>query len=281
MKRLIMIGLAVLLLAGLALAGHATLIEPDRLVTRRLDLASPHWPAGRAPLRIVAISDLHAGAPHIDAGKIAEIVRRIGAEAPDVILLLGDYVIHGVIGGTFMAPETLAALLAPLRARHGVVAVLGNHDWWLDGVRVRAALEGQGITVLENAAVALGEGEERFHVAGLADDTTRTPNGRAALEEVPEEAPVIMAMHNPAAIEVVPRRVALSLAGHTHGGQIYLPWLFDPVVPGRAGPDLAHGLIRRDGKPIYVTGGIGTSILPVRLNMPPEITVLTLSHGLE
>ena len=104
MKRLIMIALAVLLLAGLALAGYATLIEPDRLVTRRLDLASPHWPAGRAPLRIVAISDLHAGAPHIDAGKIAEIVQRIGAEAPDLILLLGDFVIHGVIGGSFMAP---------------------------------------------------------------------------------------------------------------------------------------------------------------------------------
>ncbi len=279
MKRIIFSTLAVLVLAGLALATYATLVEPDRLVVRRLDFASPLWPAGRPPLRIVAIADIHAGAPHIDRGKLAEIARLANAEAPGLVLLLGDYVIHGVLGGTFMPPEEMAEALSALHARLGTVAVLGNHDWWLDGERVRRALEDQGITVLENRAVTLGDDGARFHLAGLADDTTRVPDGASALAGRAEEAPVIFAMHDPAAIDEVPERAVLSFAGHTHGGQIHLPWLFDPVVPGRAGPELAYGLLRHEGKAILVSGGIGTSIVPVRLAMPPEIVVLTLRHG--
>ncbi len=278
MKRALLVTFAALLLGGLVLACYTVFIEPDRLVVRHLSFASPRWPAERPPLKVVVLADIHAGAPHIDGAKLDEIVRRANAEAPDLTLLLGDYVIQGVLGGTFIAPEVVARHLAVLHARLGVVAVLGNHDWWLDGERVRQAFEAAGITVLENETIRLGEEAAPLQLAGLADDTTRTPDGKRTFAGVAADVPLLVAMHDPAALDQVGREALLSFAGHTHGGQIHLPWLFDPVTPGRAGPDLAYGLRRSNGKWILVSGGIGTSILPVRLNMPPEILVLTLAH---
>lgn len=267
----------VVLSGGLTLAIYGVLIEPDRLVVRDLALPSADWPADAPPLRLAVIADIHAGAPHIDEAKLAQIVAVTNAQRPDLVLLLGDYVVHGVAGGTFITPETTAGYLAGLRAPLGVYAVLGNHDWWLDGSRVRRALAAASITVLENDAARVADGRHDFWIAGLADDTTRVPDGAKALAPIPAGAPVVMIMHDPASIDQVPLGVPLALAGHTHGGQIYLPWLFPPVTPGRSGPDYAYGEITKDGKRLYVSGGIGTSIIPVRLNMPPEIVVISLS----
>ena len=272
-------GVLPILCAGLALAIYGVLIEPDRVVVRNLEMTSANWPQSAPPLRIAVISDIHAGAPHIDKTKLETIVRRINAEQPDIILLLGDYVIHGVLGGRFIEPETTASYLANLQAPLGTFAVFGNHDWWFGGERVQRALEDVGITVIENGALHLKHGPHDFWLAGLADDMSRRPDGNKALEHVPTNQPVVAFMHNPAAMDQVPVRAALSLAGHTHGGQIYLPWLFAPVTPGRAGPEYAYGEITIDDKLLYVTGGIGTSILPIRINMPPEIVIITLSSG--
>lgn len=271
--------LAVAMAAGLALAAYGVLIEPGRLVLRQVAMASPGWPAGAPPLTIAVLGDIHAGAPHIDEAKIEAIVRRTNAARPDLVLLLGDYVIHGVLGGRFIDPETTAGILAGLSAPLGTYAVLGNHDWHYDGRRVAKALQAAGIGVLEDEAARIARAGDAFWIAGLADDTKRRPDGVKALAAVPPGAPVVMLMHDPAAMDQVPQWAALSLAAHTHGGQVYLPWLFPPLTPGRAGPEYAYGRIAIDDKPLFVTGGIGTSILPIRINMPPEIVILTLSHG--
>ena len=251
MQRALLVTFAALLLGGLVLAGYTVFIEPDRLVVRHLYFASPHWPAEREPLKIVAIADIHAGAPHIDGANLDEIVRRANAEAPDLTLLLSDYVIQGV---------------------------LGNHDWWLDGHRVRQAFKAAGITVLENETIRLGDEAAPLQLAGLADDIARMPDGKRTFAMAEADIPLLVAMHDPAALDQVRPGPLLSFAGHTHGGQIHLPWLFDPVTPGRAGPNLAYGLRRSNGKWILVSGGIGISILPVRLNMPSEILVLSLRN---
>ena len=179
--------------------------------------------------------------------------------------------------GRFVPPETTAARLAGLHAPHGVVAVLGNHDWWLDGPRVRGDLERAGIRVLENEATPIDEGTRRFWVAGLADRWTRPVSIPRALARVPANEPVLLLTHNPDVFPDVPLRVALTLAGHTHGGQVALPIVGRPVVPSRYGQRYAYGLVVEGGRALFVSPGIGTSILPVRFRVPPEISVVTLS----
>ncbi len=276
--RRVKLGLAILVaLAVVPLWGVG--IEPGLLVVRHRTMASEKWPSGVPPLRIAFLSDLHVGAPHIDLARVDDIVARINAGNPDVILLLGDFVIHGVPLGEFVPPDAFAPLLAKLRAKHGVYAVLGNHDWWYNGGEIRRALEQAGIGVLENEAVAIERGGSRVWIAGIADDVTRVPDPVGTVAGIAVGDPVILAAHNPAVFLDTPGRVAITLAGHSHGGQIFVPWLGAIVTPGRAPRRYDYGHIREFGRDLMITSGIGTSILPVRLNMPPEIVFLTIGSA--
>ena len=139
-----------LLLAFLVALGlDAVCVEPARLVVREVRVRLPGWPTALEGLRVAVLSDLHAGAPHLGAHKRREIVARTNAAHPDLVVLLGDYVVGGEAGSRFVEPEVLARELGDLRAPLGVVAVLGNHDWWYDGPRVRRALEAAGLRVLD------------------------------------------------------------------------------------------------------------------------------------
>ena len=247
-------------------------VEPALLRETLLERRVGEWPAGQLPIRVAFLTDLHVGAPHMGLARLEAIVDRVTEARPDLVLLGGDYVVQGVVGGRFVPPEDIARVLGRLRAPLGVIAVLGNHDWWLDGQRVRRALQANGIRVLENEAVPAGP----LWVSGLADDTTRRPDAAAALAPVPHQAPVLMLMHDPANFFDMPRPVTLMLAGHTHGGQVRLPGLGALLVPGRAPRRHAYGLIEEWGQAMYVSAGLGTSILPVRFMAPPEIVLLTL-----
>lgn len=263
-------------LVTVCLGVWATVIEPDMLQVRHVDVASDTWPAAMPPLKIAVIADLHAGAPHIDVAKLDDVVAAANELRPDIVFLLGDYVIQGVLFGGFVSPEMVGQRLSRLRAKYGVYAVLGNHDWWLDGPRVTRALQSNGITVLENEAVPVAGPAGRIWVAGIADDTTRTPEVVRTTAPLPVGEPILLIAHDPAVFEDVTDRVALTLAGHTHGGQVYLPGIGALIVPGRAPRRHAYGLIREMGRTMFVTGGVGSSIIPVRFNMPPEIVSLTI-----
>jgi predicted MPP superfamily phosphohydrolase len=268
--------LGVTALVGLALLAWAVLVEPGRLVVRETRVASAAWPAGRPPLRIAALSDLHVGSLRNGLDRLDEIVSRTNAQRPDVIVLLGDFIHHGESKAPSVPPEAIAPRLGRLRARLGVVSVLGNHDWWLDGARVRAALEAAGIRVLDDEAVALGGAPDRIWIAGVGDLWTRRADVGAALAPVPAGEPVVLLTHNPDVFPRVPARVALTLAGHTHGGQVALPLIGRPIVPSRYGQRYACGLVVEDGRALYVSPGIGTSIIPVRFRVPPEISIVEL-----
>lgn len=252
--------------------------EPGhRLVEARAELTPRAWPQELDGLTIAAISDIHAGSPYIGRARIEDLVRRVNAAKPDAIVLLGDYVIQTVIGGRFMPPEDLGPLLKELKAPLGVYAVLGNHDWWLDGPRVRAALSANGVTVLENETVRLTRGKAAFRLLGLADHIERSPNpDPAAAAAAKAGEPLIALIHEPDYFPEMPERVALTLAGHTHGGQVRLPLIGSPVVPSRYGQRYARGLIVEGGKQLFVTTGVGTSIIPLRFGVPPEYALLTL-----
>ncbi|HZI18415.1 MAG TPA: metallophosphoesterase [Pyrinomonadaceae bacterium] len=279
-RRLPLKVLAAVLAAGAGLALWGFVFEPDRVTIRRAEVALPSGlPAALDGLRVALVADVHAGAPHVKEEKLARLVEAVNAERPDLILLLGDYVIQGVRGGKFMEPEQVAAGLRGLSAPLGVFAVLGNHDWWFDGVRVARALEGAGVRVLENEAARIEHGGAGLWLVGIADLWTRKPDLAAALSRVSDESPIILFTHNPDLFPQVPPRVALTVAGHTHGGQVNLPLVGRPVVPSKYGQRYADGHIVEGGRHLFVTSGVGTSIIPVRLRVPPEIAVLTLRVG--
>jgi uncharacterized protein len=278
-KRIGLIALGLLLFGGLALLLWAFVIEPGRVTVKETSIVIHGWPQAFNNSRIVLISDLHVGSPHIDLEKLREIVATINGQQPDLILIAGDFVIQDVLGGDFIEPESMAAELKNLKARHGVYAVLGNHDWWYDGERVMRALNDNGIKVLENDVAQIERDGQSIWIAGLADLWTGKQLVTMTLSKIPGPATVIALTHNPDLFPKLPADVALTLAGHTHGGQVSLPFFGRRVVPSEFGERYAVGHVQENGRHLFVTPGIGTSIIPVRFRVPPEISVLKISAG--
>jgi predicted MPP superfamily phosphohydrolase len=262
-----------LLVAPFLVALWAFGIEPGMLVVRRPRLELPGWPS---EMRIAVLSDLHIGSPHVGLDKLQRIVEKTNAENPALVVLLGDFVVGGPGGRhdtDFVEPEKIAEELKKLRAPLGVFAVLGNHDWWYDGERVGRALTSAGIPVLENRAVHVGP----IWLGGIADLWTREPDVAATLRQVTSDDPVVLITHNPDIFPDVPPRVSLTLAAHTHGGQVNLPVIGRVVTTSKLG--YVAGQYAERGRHLFVTTGIGTSIMPVRFGVPPEIVILTLSRS--
>jgi hypothetical protein len=265
------------LVASLLLGGRAFYFEPASLEVHHYGLDLPDWPASQDGLSIALLSDLHIGSPFYDLDKLRDVVERVHDEQPDVVLLAGDYVIDDVWGGTFTPPEAIATVLARLEAPLGVYAVLGNHDWWYDGARVRRAFESVGIAVLDNRSRRLERGRFSFRLLGLGDFWEDPPDTVALVSELPEDGlPLLAFTHNPDVFPQVPPAVSLTLAGHTHGGQARLPFFGRPIVPSRYGERYAAGHVVDNGRHLFVTTGLGTSLFAVRFRVPPEIAILRL-----
>jgi predicted MPP superfamily phosphohydrolase len=273
-KLSIALGLGALLIIAFGL--WAFWLEPASLSVHKVSFQVPRWHAEQRGLRIAVLTDLHVGAPHMKLDKLREVVERTNREQPDLVLMLGDMVIDNVVGGTFVEPELIAVEVGKLRPPLGTIAVLGNHDWWNDGERITRALRQAGLTVLENEVRRIEYGGKSFWVAGIADFWTRKPDIAGSIAQVNSDDPVILITHNPDIFPDVPPRVSLTLAGHTHGGQVNLPFIGRPIVPSNFGQRYASGHIVEDGRHLFVSDGIGTSIIPVRFRVPPEIVILTL-----
>ena len=152
-------------------------------------------------------------------------------------------------------------------------------DWWFDGPRVKGAFQTAGIKILENQPVRLNSNGRKFRLIGLADHIERKPDPGPGLADAGKDEPAIALIHEPDYFPMIPDRIALTLAGHTHGGQVRLPWIGAPVVPSRYGQRYARGLIKEGNRQLFVTSGVGTSIIPVRFGVPPEYALLTLRAG--
>lgn len=270
------VAVALFLLAGLMCGIWVFLIEPNRLVVNQQAIQINNWPNDLKGLRIAVIGDIHAGAPFIDDLKLRLLVERTNQQQPDLIVLLGDFMSQNTWHGHRVAPEIIAKHLKYLQAPLGVYAVLGNHDWWDNGDEVRRSLEQAGIRVLENDVSEVKRGETSFWLAGLADVWTRSQQVPETLAKAPSGSPIIALTHNPDVFQRLPRTVPLLLAAHTHGGQVNFPLIGTPVVPSRFGQRYSAGHVFENDHHLFVTTGIGTSILPVRFRVPPEIVILTI-----
>ena len=267
-------GLLAGLLVGFACAAWGFGWEPRTLVERDYALSLPRWSPECDGMRVDVVSDLHTGSPHNGVDNLDRIVRRLVASDADAVLMAGDYLILSVFLGTYVPPETVAEHLKPLTARKPVYAVLGNHDWWKDGDKVRVALESAGVVVLENQASKVAFGGCQLWLVGIGDLWEGKPDIARAFAQVVGDAPVLALTHNPDVFPRMPARASLLVAGHTHGGQVSLPLLGRPVLPARE--RYAIGEYVEAGRHLFVSPGIGTSILPVRFGVPPEISRLTL-----
>lgn len=251
-------------------------IEPADLVVKEYSIELSNWPKQLNGLKIVVLSDLHVGSLHIGPEKLRTIVEETNKQNPDLILLLGDYVSAGK-QTCLVKPATFVSQLGRLKAKLGVYAVLGNHDWWYNGIDVRNSLESANIKVLEDSTIMLQYNQTPFWLVGLKDLWTRKPNIESTLAPINCSSPVIVMSHNPDVFPAIPQRIALTIAGHTHGGQVSLPLIGPMIVPSDYGARYARGLIIENEKHLFVSAGIGTSVLPIRFGVPPEISILILS----
>jgi uncharacterized protein len=283
-------GLLFAVLCGLAI--YAFAIEPDCLVVNDYSLKIKKWSPKLNGFKIVAISDIHAGSNFINKEKLNEIVVRANSQDADLIVLLGDYLSRQYLNPSQlkMPVENVAENLSGLRARYGVYAVLGNHDNEYDHKVVRAELEKIGIKVLENELVSINKEDEILRILGV-NDILKLGGGwseasqdlkKVLGESFEKGGTLIVLTHNPDTIvylteeRLISEDLALILAGHTHGGQCRFPLIGSPIVPSTFGQKYVKGHIQDKGLDMFVTTGIGTSILPVRFGVPPEISVLKI-----
>ena len=290
---------------GTTAVGGYAVAESLRQSVTRYALDPPGWTPG-LKLRLAIIADLHVCEPWMSLERVAAIVEQTNGLGADAILLLGDYVVGHRLG-KYSKPVTVngwAAILAKLKAPLGVHAVLGNHDWWDEieiqqrragPTRAGLALQAVGIPVYENNAVRLVKDGKPFWLAGLGDQWAFWPTddeheeflrngkkGYTGVDDLPgtlalvtDDAPVILMAHEPDIFPKVPARVALTLAGHTHGGQLRI-FGYSPVVPSRFKNRFAYGHVVEDKRHLIVSGGLGCSAMPVRFGVPPEIVVVEL-----
>lgn len=258
---------------------YAWFVEPNQLVVRRIEIVSEDWQG--APLTIAAISDTHVAGPHVDAARMGRIVQRVNALRPELVVLLGDYV-NGHLHPAERSPAENQeitggiATFAVLRARYGVVGVIGNHDVWYDRAIVQTEMENAGVATLWNRHIVIRRtGGAPLVIAGLADFSTGDPDFAAALDGAPEDADTLVISHSPDPFVNMPGGPALMLAAHGHCGQVTIPFVGRPIVP-LVNDRFACGLVEENGRRMYVTGGIGTSMIPVRFLNPPEIVLITL-----
>jgi len=273
MRRVLQRIIAAVLVVGWTLAFWAFWLEPRSLVIREHRVPVDGL---QAPVRVLLVGDLQPAGPHETPARLATIVDRLAATEPDLVVWAGDFVSERRTSTSFTHPADMAAAVGQLQPPLGQLAVLGNHDWWWDGPEVERLLEAQGVRVLRDERVRLGEDAGGLVVAGLEDPVTRRWDLDATLAGVRAEEPTLLLTHTPDVFPEVPDHVDLTLAGHTHCGQVTLPGLGRPVVPSAYGERFAAGWHGRDGHALFVTCGIGTAILPVRFGNPPEAVVLEL-----
>jgi predicted MPP superfamily phosphohydrolase len=267
-----------------ALAADTVLVEPNHPVLVRREIALNRWPEALDGFTIALLSDFHYD-PLFSSHPLHAAIPVVNDLHPDIILLTGDFVSVPLVPGNDKAgaasAEPCSALLHQMHAPYGLWACLGNHDYYTDPGRVTSALRSQGIHVLINQSSPIESKGARFWVSGVNDILGDEADLDATLHDVPANEATILLVHEPDfADDVVKKRaIDLQLSGHTHGGQVRLPFL-PPLYLPDLGKKYVAGLYRIGPLTLYTNRGLGTFALPVRWNCPPEITLITLRRGI-
>ena len=248
--------------------------EPNILVIRNIDISLKKWHSEHNSLKIVFLGDLHT--KPIDLDRLKRVVSKVNDQKPDIVLSIGDYV-NGNSYKETLYPRVIAKELGKIKSKYGFYTVLGNHDYDYNPLRIRKELEKNGIKVLENDTLPLDIEGKRLWLIGIQDFSVCHTHLDYNTEQVSdEENPVILLSHTPDVFPEVDERIELTLAGHTHGGQVVIPFYGPIYVPSKYGKKYSKGYFEEKNKKMFVTGGIGTSVFPVRFNNFPEIIILNI-----
>lgn len=257
---------------GLLILFYAFFCEPYMLKT------TPYMLENKAlsGLKIVFATDFHVAPYPWEKWRLKRVVHKINKENPDLVLLGGDYV-KGHEQQSSLPPYQIAQELQKINAPK--VAVLGNHDSYYGKKDVAKALKDAGIFVLDNQNIRLRVRDRWVTIAGVSDYSTDKPDVMKALQGA--GGSVIFITHSPDVMPQIQGRIIVAFAGHTHGGQIVLPFVGAPLIPSDYGQRYRYGLINERGLPLVVSSGLGTSLVPLRFNIRPEIVAVTFDNFFE
>jgi predicted MPP superfamily phosphohydrolase len=264
------------LVGGLTLATggwvYATKLEPRWLEITSLSLVLPRLHPAFDNYRIVQISDIHMET-WMNQHRLADVVKKVNLMRADLITITGDF----VTDLTHRTPTDLTKNLSKLRAPDGIFAVLGNHDYWTNVKTIRQIMDISGVTELNNTVHTLYRDGGMLHIAGIDDYWENRARLRDVLDQLPADGAAILLAHEPdfAVISAKSKRFDLQLSGHTHGGQVVLPWI-GPIVLPMYGRKYPIGLHQIEDMLLYTNRGLGTARPQIRFNCRPEVTIFTL-----
>ena len=263
------------MLFGLICGLYAYFVEPQRFVITKQTIEVNNWSNQNNNFKIVAISDIHGGAHYMDEARIRYIVEQANAQNPDLIVLLGDFISesNGKGSSLMMPVSVMADNLSGLKAKFGVFAVIGNHDWWHDEKEVRQNLERVGYRVLENESANFQNNGQTISIIGIEDFWKRRKvDVKNLVKNIDPKQNIIAITHNPDSFDQLPDGISLLLAGHTHGGQVVIPFYGPPIVVAKR--EYTRGLIKKNNQSLFVTTGVSAMF---RFGVPPEIAVVTIN----
>ena len=281
------LGLSGLIILIVLLVAYAYFVEPRQFVVVEETLTVPNWDPQLNGFKVVAISDIHTGSNYAPLERLRLVVEKANEQNADLIVLLGDYVsestrgrnrnrAEGTDGTELKIPvPVIADSLQGFQAKHGVYAIIGNHDWYHNEHKVHAEFERVGINVLNNEIAEIPVGDRRVRLWGIEDLWKNRRVPAEVFDALTDKHNVVALTHNPDSLLTAPTGFSIMFAGHSHGGQINFP-VFGPFSPFNDARFM-DGHAEVDGKHVYVTSGVGTSVIPLRWRVPPEIAVITLT----
>lgn len=280
------VGSIVLLIA--VFLSYAYFIEPRRFVVVEETIEVPNWDTGLSGLRVITITDLHTGSNYAPPERIQYVVEQANAQNADLIVLLGDYVSESKWDRAALkqpegtdrtelkvAVETIASILGGLRAKYGVFAIIGNHDWYHNEPKIATLFREAGMTVLQNEIKETEVNGTPLRIWGIEDLWLNRTVPIEPYDALTEKRNIIAITHNPDSLLLAPDGISIMFAGHSHGGQLNWP-IIGPFAVFND-PRFMDGHAVVDGKHVYVSSGVGTSVVPFRFRVPPEINVVTLN----
>jgi uncharacterized protein len=292
---LLITGTLAVIAAGLL--AYSYFIEPQKLVVSTQEVTIQGWNPAFDGMKIVMVGDVHGGSNAVDQAKLRKIVELVNDQNADLVVLLGDYVSVSFArrftgsDAIKMPVDDVARGLAGMKAKYGVFAVLGNHDGWYNDQSVAAAIGRDGYRVLQNEVAVIDNGGHHLRLLGFKDHlklnkpwVETSADARGWLQST-GDGDIIALQHSPDILPIITGDLSISpdlkliLAAHTHGGQVWLPIIGRPIIPSMFGQRYAYGHVRENDVDMFITSGIGTSILPFRFMVPPEIMVLTVHSG--
>ena len=275
--KLLGFGLLDFVLLALGGLGYGIVVEPYLVKVENVHLKLRRLPKVFSGIRIAQLSDIHMGG-WMDLDRLKQVAEQIQAQKPDLLLLTGDFVMsHDFAVSSRQILTDLREVLVPLAASIPSFAVLGNHDYWASASTIREMLSSCGITVLENSVSTIRRDGANLHICGVDDIWEGTVHMDRIVAQLTDDSAAILMAHEPdfADTSAATGKFDLQVSGHSHGGQIVLPFFGPPILP-HLGWKYPGGLYQIGEMYQYTNRGVGTVRIPVRINCPPEITVFQL-----